>query len=156
MMWKFKVLIALIMVVGTYNVISADDVADNLPTELTAIDADLTAFRVELESLQVDYVIASGFFYQVLPTHSQSPIAGQPVAWDNLLTHPTDVPIMALEFFGYVPTKDYLVFLDVYEADMGQGYTINVQTTVAGETWQRSINIGSESWREKPWFVLSP
>lgn len=153
-MWKFRLLLALIVFVWlgrtTYNVISID-----LPPELAVIDADLALFQEEMEGLQIGYVISNGVFYQILTTHSTVPIAGDPVAWNNLLTHPTDVPLMALEFFDYVPVKDYLVFVDVYEADMGQGYTISIQTDVSGEIWQRSINIGSETWREKPWFVLS-
>lgn len=153
-MWKFRLFLTLLVIVlgqTTYNVISID-----LPPELAVIDADLALFQQEIEALQIGYVISNGVFYQILPTHQNVPAAGNPVAWDNLLTHPTDVPLMALEFFDYVPVKDYLVFVDVYEADMGQGYTISVQTDVSGEIWQRSINIGSETWREKPWFVLSP
>lgn len=128
----------------------------NTPPELVAIDADLVGFTAEINSLQVDYVVANGVFYQMLPTHADIPIAGAPVAWDNLYSHPTDIELIALAFLGYVPEKDYRLSIDVYEADMGQGYVLQVQTDVAGQTWQRSINVGSETWREKPWFVLSP
>lgn len=125
------------------------------------IDTVIDAYLPKLQAYEINYLDAKGHGYlQALWSHSAPPADGALVAPDLLISKPTD---QAESFFdlwsaviitdGKVPVR---LRIDVYDGPSGKGYVIVVESIIAGSTYTRSINTGSEKWREQDWIEVKP
>lgn len=92
-------------------------------------------------------------YWQGLPTHSQIPDVAAPSVPDMAASHPTDQPESWLDVDIYLPDPmSILMRVDTYRGPGGDGYVAVSQVIVSGTLWQRSINVGPETWRSKSWL----
>lgn len=102
----------------------------------------------------------NGKFWQGLATHA-APVVhttfleGTRVA-DSLDAHPSDqsetwndvIP----EWAGVkVPCR---VIVDVYDGPSGKGWCVTLSVKHNGDTWNRTVNVGPETYRERAWAKI--
>lgn len=135
--------------------VHAQDVA--YPTELQYYDAQIDLMLPRLEVFQSQFYAVNGRFYQALESHTAAPDV--PEVPDNIEEHPTDQPEdLALFWETFAELPDVLAWsfrIDTYSGPDGDGYVVTISTVVNGETWQKSVNYGPETWRAADWYLVT-
>lgn len=126
------------------------------PAELEYYDAQINILLPRLESFQFQYYAVNGRFYQALESHITAPDV--PTVPDGINSSPTDQPETLAYFWDvFAELPDVLAWsfrIDTYSGPDGDGYVLTVTTIVNGETWQRSVNYGPDTWRAADWYLL--
>lgn len=123
------------------------------PPQLAYIDAQLSVFLPHLHQFQASYHTGHGQYYQALASHSTPP--DSITAPDGLTDHPTyqDADLGELWQAAALPYElGWSFSVSTYDGPSGQGYVLNVVTTIDGRVYQRAINTGPEDYREAPWY----
>lgn len=127
------------------------------PVELQYYDAQIDLMLPRLEAFQAQYYAVNARFYQALESHTAAPDV--PEVPDNIDASPTDQPEdLALFWESFAGLPDVLAWsfrIDAYSGPDGDGYVVTISTVVNGETWQRSVNYGPETWRAADWYLVT-
>jgi hypothetical protein len=78
---------------------------------------------------------------------------------DGLLGRPTDqsTPLAELWVYSGLPMELSWSFrVDTYDGEQGPGYVLEISTTIDGEVYLRSLNVGPENYRTRNWFKVLP
>ena len=130
----------------------------SIATVRDRIDNWLTPRWVWLRGKQDDYFAAHGQYFQGLWTHTNEveqtdALDGDTIA-DNLDSKPTDRPHDWRDAVGNaldalpIPAR---LRLDVYDGPLGQGWLATLQVKYQGNIYQRSKQVGPETWRTVDW-----
>lgn len=133
--------------------------AQTTAPDFKTIDAVIDAYLPKLQAYEIDYLDTKGRGYmQALWSHSTPPADGALVAPDLPTSKPTDQAESFADLWsavvigqGKLPVR---LRIDVYDGPSGRGYVITVEVIMAGRTYTRSINVGSERWRDVGWTEL--
>lgn len=146
----------LLLVFVAFNVSNVRAAQVEYPAELQYYDAQIDVLLPRLENFQAQYYAVNGRFYQALESHTAAPDV--PTLPDGITTSPTDQPEDLAYFWEvFAELPDVLAWsfrIDTYSGPDGDGYVLTVSTLVNGETWQRSVNYGPDTWRAVDWYVL--
>jgi hypothetical protein len=145
--------LVLMLAVGIVPVSAAQAVY--YPSELAYIDAQITVMQPLLDQFQTDYHAVNNRYYQALVSHSSPP--NVPQIPDSIYSTPTDQPESLAYFWNYASLPDLLAWslrIDTYSGPDGDGYVLNVETVINGETWTRSVNVGPDNWRAADWYQI--
>lgn len=154
-----KLLLALLVVLLTVTPVSAAPAPDlpaqpvTVPDQLAYIDAQVEVFTTHLTQFQMSYYGSNGQYFQALESHSAPPELLE--APDGLLSHPTDqmTPLSVLWLSAGLPAELGWSFrVDTYNGPSGPGYVVVLKTVIEGDTYQREINYGPETYRTQAWF----
>tara|TARA_R100001530_G_scaffold116535_1_gene83615 strand:+ start:2990 stop:3415 length:426 start_codon:yes stop_codon:yes gene_type:complete len=139
-MYKFLIPLALLLVGTAY---ATQQEAD---TELLPID-------VSIVQKQADYFTTNGKYWQGLETlddvtglekkSKKDKKASNEKSWKEM-----KIPIPNNSKHSYK--------VDVYESPQGHGYTVTIKAKFQGDMYTKTLNYGSETWREKPWAIYNP
>jgi hypothetical protein len=126
------------------------------PSQLAYYDAQINVLLPRLESFQAQYHAVNERYYQALISHTAAPDV--PTVPDGIEASPTDQD-ETLAFFwdAYAELPDVLAWsfsIDTYSGPDGDGYVLNVETSIDGVVWMRSINYGPDDWRATDWYHL--
>lgn len=128
------------------------------PAELAYYDAQVDLMLPRLDDFQYQYYTVNGRYYQALESHAAAPDV--PTVPDGIDNSPTDQPeSLALFWDVFAELPEVLAWafrIDTYSGPDGDGYVLTVTTVVNGETWQRSVNYGPDTWRTANWYKLTP
>ncbi len=128
------------------------------PAELEYYDAQINVLLPRLESFQAQYYNINGRYYQALTSHTSAPDV--PTVPDGIQSSPTDQDETLAYFwnsFAALPNQLAWSFsIDTYSGPDGDGYVLNVETVVNGETWRCAINHGPDAWRAADWYLVTP
>ncbi len=158
-MKKFVTLLSLLLMlaVSVVPVTSAQAQTDQFPAELEYYDAQIDLLIPRLDDFEYQYYIVNGRYYQALESHTTAPEV--PTVPDGIESSPTDQPeSLALFWDVFAELPDTLAWafrIDTYSGPDGDGYVLTVSTVVNGETWQRSVNYGPDTWRNANWYKLT-
>lgn len=156
----FPVFLMIAMLIIPVTGASASQVSFAGPAELQYYDAQIDVLLPRLAVFQANYYAVNGRYYQALTSHAAPPEV--PEVPDMITEHPTDQPedlALFWETFAELPAALAWSFsIDTYSSPDGDGYVLNVDTVIDGDTWARSINFGpaSEDWREADWYKVTP
>jgi hypothetical protein len=134
----------------------------SLATVRTKIDDWLTPRWATLVDRQDTFFTARGKYFQGKWTHSAEVQQTDALNGDtipNALTgSPTDQPQHWRDFIGTafdalpLPAR---LRIDVYNGPLGQGWVATLQVRYDGKVYERSRNVGPETWRTEAWRLLS-
>jgi hypothetical protein len=130
---------------------------EDLPGQLSYINADLDVFIPLLEDYQDSYYVTNDQYFQSLVSHNTPPSGV--TAPDNLDSHPEDQDETLADLWEYASLPDEIAWsfrIDIYSGTGGDGYVLIVETMIDGDTWHREINFGPESYRNMDWFLVTP
>jgi hypothetical protein len=131
---------------------------DMSPSQLAYTDAQVDILLPRLEQYQAQYYYRNGQYYQALVSHSTAP--NVPTPPDGLSNAPTDQLENLAYFwdvFATLPEElSWSFSIDTYSGPDGDGYVLNVETVINGETWKRAVNYGPDSWRAADWYLVVP
>lgn len=119
----------------------------------TAVDNRLTALWPTMQTRQATYLANHGRYWQGLRTHSVNPAEGNTV----LPTVGTAVPYYQTAADAWpsailTTALEMVLWMDQYVTPDGTpGYVGTVQVDVLGHTYQRSQQVGPETWRTDAW-----
>jgi hypothetical protein len=150
-------LFALVVPVTVAAVDLTDQQQADLPPQLDYVDAQLNVLLPRLVAYQDMYIAQYGGYYQELGSHSLAPTGADDA--DRLEEHPTDQLTTLERFWSYAglpESTNFALEITTYEGPDGNGYVLNVSTTVLGVLWHRSINYGPETYREQAWYCVEP
>lgn len=111
---------------------------------------------------QENYRANKGQYWQGLLTHTNIPnhLSGgfADAIADRLNINPTD---QFENWKNVFPEWDGVALpaalqVDVYDGPSGKGWTITVWVKFNGTIYTRTVNVGPENWRAKPWDVFTP
>jgi hypothetical protein len=125
---------------------------EQYPAELAYYDAQINVLLPRLESFQAQYHDVNGRYYQALASHTTAPDV--PTVPDEITSSPTDQPETLAYFWQTAALPEELAWsirIDNYSGPNGDGYVLNVETNINGDTWVRSINHGPDTWRNADW-----
>lgn len=134
----------------------------SLATVRTKIDDWLTPRWDNLVSRQETFFAARGKYFQGLWTHSgeveqTDALNGDTVA-DRLTAHPTDQVQHWQDFIGNafdalpLPAR---LRIDVYNGPQGWGWVATLRVLYNGNIYERSRNVGPETWRTQAWHLFT-
>jgi hypothetical protein len=126
------------------------------PNELTYLDAQVDIMLPMLQDFQAAYYGVNGRYYQALVSHASPPEV--PEVPDGIYASPTDQPESLAYFWTYASLPNTLAWsfrIDTYSAPAGDGYVLEVETVINGETWTRAINYGPDDWRGFDWYQVT-
>lgn len=94
-----------------------------------------------------------GRYYQGLWTHDTIPVDGADGAPNNILIKPSDQAETWADFVTLPASFPCSMRIDVYQSSEGWGYvaTVRVYVLALERVFERSQNVGSETWRTSPW-----
>lgn len=149
--------LTMLTVLVSTNVTSAHATAQvAYPAELAYYDAQINVLLPRLDDFQYQYYVANGRYYQALASHTTAPDV--PTIPDAIQSSPTDQEETLAYFWEvFAALPDQLAWsfsLDTYSGPDGEGYVLNVETSVDGVTWMRSINYGPDVSRNVEWFAV--
>jgi hypothetical protein len=132
----------------------------SIATVRTKIDDWLTPRWATLVDRQDTFFTNRGKYFQGKWTHSgeveqTDALNGDTVA-DRLTDSPTDQPQHWRDFIGNafntlpLPAR---LRIDVYNGPLGQGWVATLQVRYDGNVYERSRNVGPETWRTKAWHL---
>jgi hypothetical protein len=127
------------------------------PIVRTTIDTLVVDHLAKLQAFEAAYQLNHRGYFQSLASHSVVPADGAALAPDKLASGPTDQAETLTAFWSdaqLVAEIPYSFRTDVYDGPDGQGYVLSVQVQLGGELWERSVNVGPETYRETPWHVV--
>lgn len=117
-----------------------------------AVDSKLATLWTAIQNRQDTFFATNNRFWEGRRSHSVIPADGTETlpdigtsantgstAWPTAIRN-TALP-MALE-------------VTAYDGPNGKGYVATVTVTVAGQTWQRSAQVGGETWRAEGWHQV--
>jgi len=148
-------LLALVLALVGTGAVNAQAAA--YPAELEYYDAQIDLLLPRLESFQWQYHAINGRFFQALESHTSAPDV--PTVPDGIQLSPTDQPEALAYFWQYAGLPLTLAWsyrIDTYSGPDGDGYVLSVQTLINGETWQRAVNYGPDTWRSADWYLVQP
>ena len=147
----------LMLAVGVYPATAAQAQANQYPAELAYYDAQIDLLIPHLDDFQYQYYVTNGRYYQALESHATAPDV--PTVPDEINASPSDQPeSLALFWDTYAALPEVLAWsfrIDTYSGPEGDGYVLTVSTVVNGETWQRSVNYGPDTWRNAGWYKVN-
>lgn len=121
----------------------------------TKINNWLTARWPTVVARQDAHFALYGRYFQGLITHTALPADGEDALPDLLNRAP------------HYQTETWLVFnaltalpipcavtIDAYHGPQGQGWVATVRGRLNGITWERSQNVGPETWRTESWHQV--
>lgn len=121
-----------------------------------AVDAKLAALWAAIQAHEDAFFLANGRYKQLLISHTITPADGVEVLPDIGTRKP------GYEISGYpaaIKNVALPMALEIhqYQTPDGQvGYQAFVRVVVAGRIWQRSMQVGTETWRTHGWQDVSP
>jgi len=125
--------------------------------DLSAIDAEVDAWLDDVMFWQLDYRQNHPAYYQMLWSHATAPDHLTPAAPDYLGAGPDDQGETGWNLWldnNLPSTTNYRLKIDTYNGMSGEGFVVVVETTVSGETWQKAINFGNETYRGHSWQLI--
>lgn len=125
------------------------------PQELrTEIDSRLNAQLQMIATKQEQFKGVYGIYFQLMPTHSVIPADGEERAPDQTGNKPHYQALSGADMGGVPEQAMSSTKIDAYQGPLGQGYAITSSVTLEGDLWERTINVGPESWRNADWKVI--
>lgn len=136
----------------------------SLTTVRNRVDNWLTTARWQmLVDQQAAFFLARGKYFQGRWTHTAQveqtdALTGDTVA-DMLSDHPTDQAQHWQDIIGNaldglpMPAR---LRIDVYNGPQGGGWAATLQVLYNGNVYERSRNIGPETWRTGAWHQVTP
>lgn len=100
----------------------------------------------------------NGRYWQGLITHTTIPVDAIDALADQLNNHPTDQNVSWNQAIPGLPVNwPIAIVMDVYDGPDGTGFcgTVYVYITQLSRLFSRSQNVGSETWRTRPWHEIS-
>jgi hypothetical protein len=128
----------------------------------TAIDDWLAARWPAVQSRQATYASNHGGAYwqglvSCVPAPAHTTNADGSVVPNRFDVKPADMTAtwadVMPEWVGQLAPA--AIWMDAYDGPLGTGYVASVRATFNGVTWQRSQNVGPETWRTQPWQQVS-
>jgi hypothetical protein len=123
------------------------------PAELAYYDAQIDVMIPRLNAFQAEYYAANGRYYQALESHTAAPDV--PTIPDGIESSPSDQPETLAYFWDvFAELPDVLAWsfrIDTYSGPNGDGYVLVVSTVINGDTWERSVNHGPDTYRAEAW-----
>ncbi len=120
-----------------------------------AVDAKLATLWQAVQNKEDAYFQAHGRYWQGRRTHTVTPADGVETLPNIGTGTPTDQPDPWPLALRNSPLPMALQ-IDVYESPQGHGYAATVTVRIAGQDYQRTAQVGPETWREKPWHQVAP
>lgn len=132
----------------------------------TTVDAKLDDLVTQLATIQGTYKTTNGKYWQGRACTATVPADGATVA-----STPTDVPTdqtrIQVEGIWYGgswadvgitldASLPVCLHVDAYDGPQGHGYVVNGMVTEGASTYQRSINVGPETYRTQAWTDITP
>ncbi len=120
-----------------------------------AVDAKLVAVWPSVVAHQAAYFAAHGRYWQGLASTSILPQDGVETAPDRLNDAPAYQGFAWAQAFPSLPaTLPMCIWIDQYVTpELVCGYEAHVAVRVLGVRYERSQNVGPETWRTTPWHV---
>lgn len=121
---------------------------------LAVCDAKAEGWLPILEDYVTTYRASHPTFWQGLQSHSVIPQDGEEERPDiGTKTPPgrADAPWPPALRTALLP---FAAQVDEYVGPLGLGYFVTLRVVIAGETWQRTQQLGPETWWAKPWAAV--
>lgn len=121
------------------------------------VDSWLAARWPTVQAKQAAYASNhGGRYFQGLYTHLTIPIDGNDSAPNNILIKPTDQAETWGDFVTLPASFPCSLRLDVYHNQQGWGYVATVRVFIAAlnRIYERSQNVGSETFRTVAWHEV--
>lgn len=134
----------------------------SLNTVRNAVDAQLVTLWPAVQAAQAAYFAAHRRFWQGRRTHLAdliySALVDGSVAGDQLDGHPTDQNETWLDLFPSLAglSLKAVLRMDVYESPVGHGYQATLRVLYNGVIYERSQNVGPETFRTAAWHIVTP
>ena len=121
------------------------------------IDASFTALVGTIAARQASYYAGHGRYFQGLWSHSVAPVDGAQMAPDLLASRPGYQAESWADVAGdVIPTSTQARFVcNQYRGPQGDGFEFVLECLLNGQLWQKTVNFGPESYRDRPWTVVS-
>lgn len=115
------------------------------------VDSRLTVAWNRLQTFQTNYFQANGKYAQFLKTHSVIPSEGDAALPD--VGTATPVGTATRYPSNWIDTAmEWQLEIHEYRTPDGQaGYVAFARVTINSRTWERSAQVGPESWRQHGW-----
>lgn len=155
---RFTFTVALIVLLT----LSGSAEAATLAQLRAAIDAFIETRWPTIVARQENYRANRGVYWQGLRTHSSCPVhtnsTDGSISPDRLDATPDDAFSSWRTVFPEWAEESLAAcfWVDVYSGPTGQGWVLHVEATYNGTRWQRSVNVGPESYRSHPWTAVVP
>lgn len=127
-----------------------------IDTLTEAPNARLAMQLSRIHDAQAAHFAEHGRYWQGLPTHSAVPDGETDVeadAWDRKAEGETKT---WRDIGGTPPAMRFCRRIDAYNGPGGKGYVIVLCFKRGEALWERSINVGPEDWRDRPWAAHTP
>lgn len=124
----------------------------------TLIDSELAPLWTAIQAAQTTYAAShGGRFFQGKRLLSATPADGVDTPPDQATSHPHYQSETWVDFLGVSLPANLAasVWVDQYNGPLGRGYTATAEGTLGGNTWQRVVQSGPETWRAAPWTQVS-
>jgi hypothetical protein len=127
-----------------------------------AIDTFVTNKWPTIVARQENYRTNRGQYWQGLRTHLVDPAHTSSTDGSALADQLNQAPADAFQnwanvFPEWVPELlPACVWVDAYDSPEGKGWVLNIRATHNGTIWQRSVNVGPQSWRTSAWRQVPP
>lgn len=120
-------------------------------------DKILADVGVSLAAMQPDFLATRTRYWQGICTHPTLPKDGNKTAPDkSRKPHYQDEDWNAVSV-TLPATMEIAVTVNTYQTPRdGWGYECVGSLEIAGQVWQRTINVGPETWREHKWQDVTP
>ena len=149
---KKSLIVGSVLVASVVGISAIQD--PKLPNQIkNSGDTELNILVSDLEQKQTQYVKENGTYWQGLRTQPSPPSkqeisnlgskADNGKSWDDM-----EIQVPSLSRFSYR--------IDVYDGPSGKGYVLIIQTEEDGKMYQKSINVGSETYRGRDWTYIPP
>lgn len=119
-----------------------------------AIDIRLVTLWSSIQTREAAYFASHGIYWQGIKSHTVDPADGADVAPDNLSTKPYYQSTSWADIGGFPATFPATVIIDQYNGPSGFGYVATLRVVINSNTWQKSKQFGSESYRDQNWVNL--
>lgn len=124
-----------------------------LQTVKDAVDAKLATLWTAIQNRQDTFFATNGRYWEGRRTHSITPADGTETLPDigtSSNTGSTAWPVAIRN--TALPMS---IQVDAYDGPAGKGYVATIVAAIAGKTWQRSAQVGPETWRQQGWAEMS-
>lgn len=119
-----------------------------------AVDARLATLWAAIQNKEDTYAANhAGRYWQGLRTHTVTPADGVTITPNIGTRTPSDQPDpwpLAIRN----ATLPMALQVDVYDGPEGVGYVATVTVAINGQDFQRSAQVGPETWRAKGWAPI--
>jgi hypothetical protein len=125
---------------------------------LLALKGDSDSLISGIDARQAYNLTSTGRYFQILQDNNNLPADGAlnlPNRWTD---QPTD-QLLSLSnirlLSGPTINLPFAFAIDAYDGPSGKGYVLRFMVVIQNNTYERDINHGPETWREKAWSKIT-